>query len=122
MSVPTNDSKLIRAILDGEHELFHDLVQRHAAPLWGTVSASIADREEAREILQETWVRAFERLASLREHGRLRSWLLSIALNLVRERARRQRPVSLDIVPDDSLPPGPAPGRGRGARYPARRA
>ncbi|MEM7310583.1 MAG: sigma-70 family RNA polymerase sigma factor [Planctomycetota bacterium] len=92
----TSDREIIRRVLGGEHERFHELVQRHAGPLWGTLTASLADREEAREILQETWVRAFEGLSSLRDPDRLRSWLVSIALNLVRQLGRRPRLASLD--------------------------
>jgi RNA polymerase sigma-70 factor (ECF subfamily) len=46
------------------------------------------NREDAREAFQETFLRAYERLGTLREAGRLRSWLLSIALNFARQRLR----------------------------------
>lgn len=47
------------------------------------------DEEEAREIVQETWVRAVEGLEGFRWESTLRTWLVSVALNVGRERARR---------------------------------
>lgn len=92
----TTDGQIILRVLAGDRSSFDVLIQRHAAPLWSTLRAATADREDAREIFQETWTRAFERLDSLREPHRLRSWLLSIALNLLRQRMRRPRPGSLE--------------------------
>jgi RNA polymerase sigma-70 factor (ECF subfamily) len=111
--VPTDDHELIRAVLAGDRARFHDLVQRHAAPLWSTIRRSVRDREEARDVLQETWVRALERLPELRDPSRLRAWLLSIALNLVRERARRPRAAPLE-APDALAAPAPDGEAGEG--------
>ncbi|HED67055.1 MAG TPA: sigma-70 family RNA polymerase sigma factor [Planctomycetes bacterium] len=104
----TTDSELVARVLGGESERFHDLVNRHTGPLWSTIRGSVSNVEDAREILQETWMRAFERLDRLREPGRLRSWLLSISLNLVRQRHRRRGVVEaepnegLDRFPDEA--------------------
>jgi RNA polymerase sigma factor CnrH len=87
--LPTDDQELIRAVLAGDRERFHDLVHRHAGPLWVTLRRSLRDPEDARDVLQETWLRALQHLGRLRDPARLRAWLLSIALNLVRERSRR---------------------------------
>jgi RNA polymerase sigma factor (sigma-70 family) len=98
--LPTDDQELIRAVLAGDGERFHDLVRRHAAPLWVTIRRSLRDRDEARDVLQETWLRALEGLAGLRDPARLRAWLLSIALNLVRERSRRPAHTGLEALED----------------------
>ena len=62
-------------------------------------------------MLQETWVRAFERLGDVREPARFRSWLLSIALNLVRQAGRRPRAVALSTLQGE-------PGEDRGPAAP----
>lgn len=85
----TADREIVTQILAGDRERFHELVRRHATPLWATVRSSLRDLDDAREVFQETWLRAFERLDTLRDPSRLRSWLLSIALNQVRQRLRR---------------------------------
>jgi RNA polymerase sigma-70 factor (ECF subfamily) len=84
-----DESDLIARAQAGEHEAFHALLRRHSGPLLATLRSSLSNREDAREVLQETWLRAYEHLAHLREPARLRAWLVSIALNLVRSRARR---------------------------------
>jgi len=94
----TNDRDSIAEVLAGDPERFHDLVRRHSAPLWGTIRSAVSNAEDAREVLQETWLRAFERLHTLREHGRFRAWLLSIALNQVRQALRRRGLVESEPV------------------------
>ena len=84
-----DESELIARVLVGEREAFHALFQRHSAPLLATLSSTLSNREDAREVLQETWLRAFQNLATLRDRARLRPWLVSIALNLARARLRR---------------------------------
>jgi RNA polymerase sigma-70 factor (ECF subfamily) len=46
--------------------------------------------EEARDMVQETWTRAADRLGTFRWESSLRTWLISIALNCSRERLRRE--------------------------------
>lgn len=88
----TTDGDIITQVLAGDRELFHVLVQRHSAPLWGTVRASLANVEDAHDVIQETWLRALQRLETLRDPARLRAWLVTIALNQVRQRLRRRTP------------------------------
>jgi RNA polymerase sigma-70 factor (ECF subfamily) len=57
--------------------------------LW-TLLVRRVGREDARELLQEAWCSAWQRLPTLREPERLRSWLYSIALNRARDAARRR--------------------------------
>ncbi|MCC6407745.1 MAG: sigma-70 family RNA polymerase sigma factor [Planctomycetes bacterium] len=68
---------------------------RHGPALAAWLARKLSDREEAREVFQETWVRAFEGLAELRATERLRSWLISIAHNVLRQRFRRTAPEPL---------------------------
>jgi len=92
------DSDAIARVLAGEREAFHVLLERHSAPLLASLRAALANREDAREVLQETWLRAYQNLAQLREPARLRAWLLSIALNLARARRRRSPELELGEI------------------------
>lgn len=98
-----DESDLIARVLAGEREAFHVLLQRHSAPLLATLRGALSNREDAREVLQETWLRAYANLARLREPAQLRAWLLSIALNLARARHRRAGERGLE--PGDALEP-----------------
>lgn len=93
-----DESEVIARVLAGEREAFHVLLQRHNAPVFATLRRLLAQREDAREVLQETWLRAYQNLARLRDPGHFRTWLLTIALNLARARHRR--------VPEHGLAPG----------------
>ena len=84
-----DDRDIIARVLAGERQCFHVLVERHSGPLLATLSLALGNPEDAREVFQETWLRALERLDTLRDADRLHSWLVSIALNHVRARSRR---------------------------------
>lgn len=90
------DPELVSRAVAGDRRAFGTLVERHSVPVWSAVSRAVSNRELAREVFQDTWVRAFERLHTLREPDRLRSWLLSIALNLTRQLGRRPESVGID--------------------------
>ncbi|QDU66929.1 RNA polymerase sigma factor [Engelhardtia mirabilis] len=83
------DSDLVRATLRGDSRAFEALLGRHGRVVWASVRRLCADPEEARELYQDAVVKAYENLGELREVERLRSWWLSIAMNLSRERLRR---------------------------------
>ena len=67
------------------------LYRRHAGSLLAMTVRLLANRGEGEEIVQDTFVTAFEQLGSLREPGAVRAWLGQIAVNLVRRRFRRAR-------------------------------
>lgn len=98
-----DESAAIARAAAGDHEAFLELFARHSGPLQATLRARLASREDAREILQETWLRAWEHLARLRDPRELHAWLVTIALNLARARRRRGREQS--VAPEELEPP-----------------
>ncbi len=84
-----SDRELVAAVLAGRRDRFEPLIARHGAALWAYLRRRTRDREAARELYQETLVRAFQALGDLREAERLRAWLISIAHNTLRQRVRR---------------------------------
>lgn len=84
-----DDPELVARVLAGDSTAFDALLRRHAAPLLGTLRSFLGNREDVQEVFQETWLRAHQKLAGLRDPARLRAWLVSIALNLARARLRR---------------------------------
>jgi RNA polymerase sigma-70 factor (ECF subfamily) len=81
------------------------LYRRHAAPLLGLAARLLANRNEAEDVVQDTFVTAFEHLAALREPAALRGWLAQIAVSFVRRRIRKQRMLrvlGLDRGADDA--------------------
>jgi RNA polymerase sigma-70 factor (ECF subfamily) len=85
----SSDRKLVERARAGDQGGIDALLRRHGRPLWCTLCAALKNRQDAEEVFQETWLRAIQSLACLRDPGRLRAWLVSIGLNLARARQRR---------------------------------
>ena len=115
-SAPT-DEQLVTRANGGDVEAFNDLVTRWQGPLYKFVYRYLGDAEDARDICQEAFVKAYTNLDRFRGQAKFSSWLYQIALNQCRSQFRRQkaRPaVSLDeetsanrlrLVPDGSATP-----------------
>jgi len=84
------DTALIARWRGGDERAATILVERHA-PAVARFVASMGERGELEEVVQDTFVRAFGSLDRFREESSLRTWLFSIARNLCRDRARSNR-------------------------------
>ena len=85
------DEELVRRAVAGDRWGREMLYRRHAGSLLAMTVRLLANRSEAEEIVQDTFVTAFEQLGTLREPAAVRGWLGQIAVNLVRRRFRRAR-------------------------------
>ena len=85
------DEELVRRALAGDRWGREMLYRRHAASLLAMTVRLLANRGEAEEVVQDTFVTAFEQLGTLREPGAVRGWMGQIAVNLVRRRFRKAR-------------------------------
>lgn len=115
-ATPT-DNQLVARTLNGDVGAFNDLVVRWEASLYRFVVRYLGDSEEARDICQEAFLKAYTNLDRFRGQAKFSSWLFQIALNQCRTQFRRKksRPtVSLDeeeqlshlqLVPADAEPP-----------------
>jgi RNA polymerase sigma-70 factor (ECF subfamily) len=111
------DNELVARTLGGEIGAFNDLVVRWETPLYRFVVRYLGDTEEARDVCQEAFLKAYTNLDRFRHQAKFSSWLYQIALNQCRTQFRRKksRPtVSLDdderlghlqLVPADSEAP-----------------
>jgi len=67
---------------------FHELVDRHAAYLYGMAASLVSNAADAEDAVQETLAGAFRGLRSFREESSVKTWLTGI---LVRQAARQAR-------------------------------
>lgn len=88
------DALLVARIRSGDEDAFEALVGRYQAPLFRYLRGFVGDPEQARDLLQETFLRAYRSLGSLDDPGLLRSWLYRIAHNQACSLLRRRRLVS----------------------------
>jgi RNA polymerase sigma-70 factor (ECF subfamily) len=105
------DRDLIEAVLEtGDEGAFRELYRRHTPRLLGFIYRLLAGADpEAEDAVQETWLRACERLDRFQWRSTFSTWLLGIGLNVVRDNLRRRRR-SREVTTDRSAdPPAPHP-------------
>lgn len=87
-----DDGQIVERILAGEAGLFEILVRRHNRRLYRTIRAIVQSEEEAEDVVQEAYVRAYEHLAQFAGRCLFSTWLTRIALyeswNRVKRRGR----------------------------------
>jgi RNA polymerase sigma-70 factor (ECF subfamily) len=75
----------------GDHESFNQLILRWERPIYALAYRTIGREEDARDIVQDTFLRAYRALPGFKGQAKFSSWLYRIALNLCRDWARKQR-------------------------------
>lgn len=102
-----SDEELMRRYVAGDEHAFRELFGRYAPALFRLVRRRMRNEEEARDIVQQTMLHVHRARNDFRQDSRLRPWLFTIALNLVREHYRRlgrRREVALDpAIPVEDL-------------------
>jgi RNA polymerase sigma factor, sigma-70 family len=95
-----DDAALIARWRGGDERAATALVERHAQAIARFV-ASLGERDEVEEVVQDTFVRAFGSLDSFRGESSVRTWLLAIARNLLRDRQRGRKRASYQVEVHD---------------------
>src|SRR5881409_1400801 len=84
-----DDTEVITAVQAGDKEAFSALVERYQRTLYYFVVGKVADDTETKDIVQKTFVAAFQNLAEFRLGESFFAWLKGIALNHCRNEWRR---------------------------------
>ncbi|TAM72843.1 sigma-70 family RNA polymerase sigma factor [bacterium] len=97
------DDALVRAVLAGDREAFAALVDRHKRGILNFIGASIRSPEDAQDLAQETFLRAYAHLGTFNPAlGKFSTWLYHIARNVVRTSLDRQtRRVPIQTLGED---------------------
>jgi RNA polymerase sigma-70 factor (ECF subfamily) len=97
------DSSCLDRIRSGELDSFEDLMNRYGQRVYRTLLGILRNPEEARDAVQDTFLKAFQHLPGFEGRSKFSTWLLSIAINTGLQRLRERRPMeSLDESrPDD---------------------
>ncbi len=86
------DADLVKAFRKGDKEAFSELVRRHSRPLTMMLLRMLRNEEDARDISQTAFMKAYEGLPRFMMGSSFKTWLYSIALNAARDHLRRKRP------------------------------
>lgn len=118
------DRRIAEAVVNGNHQAYNQLIERYWSRIFARVYQLLNNREDAEEVTQDAFTKAFESLPDFRWEASFSTWLYQIASNLARnrywywKRRQRDRGISLDlpltedgfslkdILPDDVADPG----------------
>jgi RNA polymerase sigma-70 factor, ECF subfamily len=101
--VRTADGRLIERVLKGDSEAFNILVREWEKPIYNYVLRMIGDRDEAMDLCQDCFMKAYRELATLKDRERFVPWLYRIAHNTCLSRIRHDAgKVWVELDPDTS--------------------
>jgi RNA polymerase sigma-70 factor (ECF subfamily) len=96
----STDEELVARSMGGDLDSFNQLVLRWERPIYALAYRVIGREEDARDVAQETFLRAFRALAGFKGQAKFSSWLYRIALNLCRDWIRRERRAPVAQAPE----------------------
>ena len=119
----TADEEAIDRVLAGDREAFAVLVDRHGSRIHGAIFRMVGNPEVAKDLAQETMLKAWAGLGSFRRGSAFYTWLYAIALNQVRTEFRRRKSVKGQAMLPLDAPrtSGADPDGDRGSSDPAAR-
>jgi uncharacterized peroxidase-related enzyme len=111
------DAEAVARVQNGDSDAFEVLVTRHSRRVYRTLPGILDSREEARDAMQGTFVKAFQHLGEFQGRSKFSTWLVSIASNTGLQLLRDRKPMqSFDedfSEADEGFDPGRfAPGPG----------
>ena len=106
----SEEMQLVRRAKRGDVQAFEELVRRYDRNVFRIAQHITQNREDAEDVVQEAFLKAYRNLAKFQEQSKFYTWLVRIAVNEALMKLRRKKPgrtVSLDEeikTEDDSLP------------------
>jgi RNA polymerase sigma-70 factor (ECF subfamily) len=96
-----SDLTAVARARDGDLEAFRSLVEEHSSYLFGVVYRLTRNPEDARDVVQDTWLKAHIQLGRFESRADVRTWLTRIAINCaidhLRKTGRRTAVQSADL-------------------------
>jgi RNA polymerase sigma-70 factor (ECF subfamily) len=85
----TEDRKVIERVLDGDEGAFNLLIRQWERPIYNYIVRMIGNRDEAMDLSQDCFMRAYRELRTLKDRDRFSSWLYRIAHNACLSQIRK---------------------------------
>jgi RNA polymerase sigma-70 factor (ECF subfamily) len=103
----SDDSRLVARACHGEQGAFRQLFEIYSPLVYRIAYRMLEMPEDAADLTQDVFVRAYQRLSSLRDGQAFHAWITRMTMNMAHDRLRKRRPVQLSL---DAPPPGHAEG------------
>jgi len=98
----TNEAGLIARILDGERELFHELIRPYERMVYLTLFSILKNEADAEDGAQEAVISAYRHLKSFRGDAKFSTWLTTIAINEGRKRLRKAKTAAEESIEEEA--------------------
>jgi RNA polymerase sigma-70 factor (ECF subfamily) len=95
---PDREAAILRRCLGGDWSEYGVLVERYQRLVWAAVDAVTRDKSAVPDLVQESFVRAFEKLALYEFRSSFASWLYRLARNVALSAARQQQRRPLELL------------------------
>jgi RNA polymerase sigma-70 factor (ECF subfamily) len=100
----SNEAELIEAAKEGDRRAFGQLVRAHQRRVFACAVQMLADRGEAEDAVQETFLRAYRAIARFDGRSELSTWLYRICVNVCLNLLRKRRRVKASDIADPRIP------------------
>lgn len=101
------EAVLVERAKAGDRDAFEELVRRYADRLYAVVLRFVADGDEAQEVTQEAFLRAWRSIRRFEGRSAFFTWLYRIGINEAKRRAGRRPPVPVVSLDDEPVPEAP---------------
>jgi RNA polymerase sigma-70 factor (ECF subfamily) len=95
-----HENEIIQNVLDGDREKFALLVDKYQGPIYNLAYRLTGSRQDAEDLAQETFIKAYRSLNNFQIKRKFFSWLYTIALNLTRNHLKKKKPLLVENVED----------------------
>lgn len=97
------EQAIYRAAIQGDREAFENVIRSTSRSLFAIAYGVLQNREEAEDVVQDTFVKAWKSRWRVRDSAKLPAWLSTIARHRARDMARRRRPEPFpeNFAPDE---------------------
>ena len=88
-----DDLELVKDILDGNMESFNAIIYKYECLIFKFILAMVKDQEEAKDLTQEVFITAYNKLYTLKGQNKFSSWLYQIARNKSMDYLRKNKKI-----------------------------
>jgi len=106
----TDEIGYIKRILDGETNLFSFFLERYSRPVYSLIIQIIPNHEDAEELTQDAFVKAFRKLATFKNDCSFSTWLYRIAYNTAVSATRKRKAIfpvldesMIENIPEETI-------------------
>lgn len=107
-----DDGVLVRQVRQGHLEAYGELVRRYQGSVFGVCYRMLGERQEAEDLVQDAFIRGYERLSTFDAAYPFGPWIRRVAANLCLNRLQRRQPILIELDEEAGLQggvPGPSP-------------